>query len=210
MIKTLKSFDLKDKRVLLRVDFNVPISENKVTDNFRIVSALPTIQHCLKSGAKIIIMSHLGRPGGKIVPELSLISVGELLADLLEMPIKFSDDCISEDSHDVTLGLRSGEIHLLENLRFHPEEDKNEKDFSSKLAKHGEVYINDAFGTAHRAHASNNGVTKYFLNKGMGLLFERELDYLSKKITKPKKPLTVILGGAKIDTKLDLINHFIS
>ena len=210
MIKTLKSFDLKDKRVLLRVDFNVPISENKVTDNFRIVSALPTIQHCLKSGAKIIIMSHLGRPGGKVVPELSLISVGELLADLLEMPIKFSDDCISEDSHDVTLGLRSGEIHLLENLRFHPEEDKNEKDFSSKLAKHGEVYINDAFGTAHRAHASNNGVTKYFLNKGMGLLFERELDYLSKKITKPKKPLTVILGGAKIDTKLDLINHFIS
>ena len=125
MIKTLKSFDLKDKRVLLRVDFNVPISENKVTDNFRIVSALPTIQHCLKSGAKIIIMSHLGRPGGKVVPELSLISVGELLADLLEMPIKFSDDCISEDSHDVTLGLRSGEIHLLENLRFHPEEDKN-------------------------------------------------------------------------------------
>ena len=106
-------------------------------------------------------MSHLGRPGGKVVPEMSLISVGELLADRLEMPIKFSEDCISEDSHDVTLGLRSGEIHLLENLRFHSEEESNEKEFSSKLAKHGEIYINDAFGTAHRSHASNNGVTKY-------------------------------------------------
>ena len=118
MIKSLKSFDLKEKRVLLRVDFNVPILKNKVTDDFRIVSSLPTIKYCLKSGAKIIIMSHLGRPGGRVEPEMSLISVGELLADLLEMPIKFSDDCISEDSHDVTLGLRSGEIHLLENLRF--------------------------------------------------------------------------------------------
>ena len=155
-------------------------------------------------------MSHLGRPGGKVVPEMSLISVGELLADLLEMPIKFSDDCVSEDSHDVTLGLKSGEIHLLENLRFHSEEQNNGKEFSSKLAKHGEIYINDAFGTAHRSHASNNGVTKYFLNKGMGLLFEKELEYLSKKLTKPNKPLTVIIGGAKIDTKLDLINHFIT
>ena len=176
----------------MRVDFNVPISKNKVVDDFRIVSSLPTIKHCLKSGAKIIIMSHLGRPGGKVVPEMSLISVGELLADLLEMPIKFSDDCVSEDSHDVTLGLRSGEIHLLENLRFHSEEQNNEKEFSSKLAKHGEIYINDAFGTAHRSHASNNGVTKYFLNKGMGLLFEKELEYLSKKLTKPNKPLTII------------------
>ena len=210
MIKSLKSFDLKDKRVLLRVDFNVPISKNNVIDDFRIVSSLPTIKYCLKSGAKIIIMSHLGRPGGKVVPKMSLISVGELLADRLEMPIKFSDDCVSEDSHDVTLGLRSGEIHLLENLRFHPEEESNEKEFSSKLAKHGEIYINDAFGTAHRSHASNNGVTKYFLNKGMGLLFEKELEYLTKKLTKPNNPLTIVLGGAKIDTKLDLINHFIT
>ena len=210
MIKSLKSFDLKDKRVLLRVDFNVPISNNNVIDDFRIVSSLPTIKYCLKSGAKIIIMSHLGRPGGKIDPEMSLISVGELLADRLEMPIKFSDDCVSEDSHDVTLGLRSGEIHLLENLRFHSEEESNEKEFSSKLAKHGEIYINDAFGTAHRSHASNNGVTKYFLNKGMGLLFEKELEFLTEKLAKPNKPLTIILGGAKIDTKLDLINHFLT
>ena len=210
MIKSLKSFDLKDKRVLLRVDFNVPISNNNVIDDFRIVSSLPTIKYCLKSGAKIIIMSHLGRPGGKVVPEMSLISVGELLADRLEMPIKFSEDCVSEDSHDVTLGLRSGEIHLLENLRFHSEEESNEKEFSSKLAKHGEIYINDAFGTAHRSHASNNGVTKYFLNKGMGLLFEKELEFLTEKLAKPNKPLTIILGGAKIDTKLDLINHFLT
>ena len=210
MIKSLRSFDLKDKRVLLRVDFNVPISNNNVIDDFRILSSLPTIKYCLKSGAKIIIMSHLGRPGGKVVPEMSLISVGELLADRLEMPIKFSEDCVSEDSHDVTLGLRSGEIHLLENLRFHSEEESNEKEFSSKLAKHGEIYINDAFGTAHRSHASNNGVTKYFLNKGMGLLFEKELEFLTEKLAKPNKPLTIILGGAKIDTKLDLINHFLT
>ena len=192
------------------MDFNVPISKNNVIDDFRIISSLPTIKYCLKSGAKIIIMSHLGRPGGKIDPEMSLISVGELLADRLEMPIKFSDDCVSEDSHDVTLGLRSGEIHLLENLRFHSEEESNEKEFSSKLAKHGEIYINDAFGTAHRSHASNNGVTKYFLNKGMGLLFEKELEFLTEKLAKPNKPFTIVLGGAKIDTKLDLINHFLT
>jgi len=181
LIKTLNSFDLKDKRVLLRVDFNVPIVNDRITDNFRIVSSLPTIKYCLRHGAKIIIMSHLGRPKGNVIPEMSLISVGEALADLLEMPIKFSHDCVSEDAHDVTLGLRSGEIHLLENLRFHIDEEKNDKDFSKKLAKHGEIYINDAFGTAHRSHGSNSGITRYFLNKGMGLLFEKELEFLSKK-----------------------------
>ena len=210
MIKTLNSFDLKDKRVLLRVDFNVPIVNDRIADNFRIVSSLPTIKYCLRHGAKIIIMSHLGRPKGNVIPEMSLISVGEALADLLEMPIKFSHDCVSEDAHDVTLGLRSGEIHLLENLRFHIDEEKNDKDFCKKLAKHGEIYINDAFGTAHRSHSSNSGITSYFLNKGMGLLFEKELEFLSKKLSKPKKPLTVILGGAKIDSKLDLIKHFIA
>ena len=122
MIKTLNSFDLKDKRVLLRVDFNVPIVNNRITDNFRIVSSLPTIKYCLRHGAKIIIMSHLGRPKGNVIPEMSLISVGEALADLLEMPIKFSHDCVSEDAHDVTLGLRSGEIHILENLRLNIDE----------------------------------------------------------------------------------------
>ena len=210
MIKTLNSFDLKDKRVLLRVDYNVPIVNDKITDNFRIASSLPTIKYCIKSGAKIIIMSHLGRPKGDVISEMSLISAGESLADLLEMPIKFSHDCVSEDAHDVTLGLRSGEIHLLENLRFHIGEEKNDNVFCKNLAKHGEIYINDAFGTAHRSHASNAGITSYFSNKGMGLLFEKELEFLSNKTTNPKKPLTVVLGGAKIDSKLKLINHFIS
>jgi len=209
VIKSLKTFKLKEKRVLIRVDFNVPIANDRVVDDFRIRAVLPTIQYCLKAGANIVLMSHLGRPNGNHNSELSLIPVGETLADLLEMPIKFSDDCISEDSRDVSLGLRGGEIHLLENLRFHAEETQNDSVFSAKLSKHGQVFINDAFGTAHRNHASNAGVTQNFIHKGMGFLFEKELQFLAEGMTKPKRPLTVILGGAKIDTKLNLIHHFI-
>ena len=209
MIKSLKTFELKGKRVLIRVDFNVPIANDRVVDDFRIRAVLPTIQYCLKAGANVVLMSHLGRPNGNHNPELSLIPVGETLADLLEMPIKFSDDCVSEDAHDVSLGLRGGEIHLLENLRFHAEETQNDPVFSAKLAKHGQVFINDAFGTAHRNHASNAGVTQNFIHKGMGFLIEKELQFLTDAMEKPKRPLTVILGGAKIDTKLNLIHHFI-
>ena len=209
MLKTLKSFDLKDKRVLIRVDFNVPVENDRVVDDFRIRAALPTIQYCLNEGSKVILMSHSGRPNGIVEQNLSLMPAGEKLADLLEMPIKFSNDCISEDAHDVTLGLRAGEIHLLENLRFHIEENKNDQNFSINLAKHGQVFINDAFGTVHRSHASNVGVTKYFNQKGMGFLIEKELEFLDKAMENPKKPLTVIIGGAKIDSKIDLINRFI-
>ena len=209
MLKTLKSFDLKDKRVLIRVDFNVPVENDRVVDDFRIRAALPTIQYCLNEGSKVILMSHSGRPNGIVEQNLSLMPAGEKLADLLEMPIKFSNDCISEDAHDVTLGLRAGEIHLLENLRFHIEENKNDRNFSINLAKHGQVFINDAFGTVHRSHASNVGVTKYFNQKGMGFLIEKELEFLDKAMENPKKPLTVIIGGAKIDSKIDLINRFI-
>jgi 3-phosphoglycerate kinase len=171
--------------------------------------ALPTINHCLVSGASVVLMSHLGRPKGQVVPDLSLIPVGEKLAELIELPIKFSDDCVSEDARDVSLGLRSGEIHLLENLRYHKEETENDPRFSEMLAKHGEIFINDAFGTAHRPHASNVGVSRYFLHKGIGFLFEKELQYLSTVIKKPKRPMALVLGGAKIDTKLKLINKFI-
>lgn len=209
MLKTINNFDLKNKRILIRVDFNVPLSNGQVTDDFRIRMALPTINHCLESGASVALMSHLGRPKGQVKPDLSLIPVGEKLAELLEMPIKFSDDCISEDARDVSLGLRPGEIHLLENLRFHNEETDNDAGFSELLSKHGEIFINDAFGTAHRPHASNVGVAKYFLHKGIGYLFEKELEYLSAVIKKPKRPMTLVLGGAKIDTKLKLINKFI-
>ena len=209
MLKTINKFDVKNKRVLIRVDFNVPLSDGKVSDDFRIRMALPTINFCLENGAAIVLMSHLGRPDGKIVPELSLVPVGEKLAELIEIPIKFSDDCVSEDAQDVSLGLHAGEIHLLENLRFHSEETSNDRNFSELLAKHGEIFINDAFGTAHRPHASNVGVTNYFLHKGIGFLFEKELKYLSTAIAKPKRPMTLILGGAKIGTKLKLINKFI-
>ena len=209
MLKTINNFDLKNKRVLIRVDFNVPLEDGVVTDDFRIRMALPTINKCLDSGASVVIMSHLGRPKGQVKPELSLIPVGEKLAELVELPVKFSDDCVSEDARDVSLGLMPGEIHLLENLRFYNEETDNDPKFSELLAKHGEIFINDAFGTAHRPHASNVGVSKYFLYKGIGYLFEKELQYLSTVIKKPERPMTIVLGGAKIDTKLKLINKFI-
>ena len=209
MLKTINNFDLKNKRVLIRVDFNVPLENGVVTDDFRIRMALPTINKCLESGASVVIMSHLGRPKGEVNPDLSMIPVGEKLAELIELPIKFSDDCVSEDARDVSLGLMPGEIHLLENLRFHKEETENEPNFSELLAKHGEVYINDAFGTAHRPHASNVGVSKYFLHKGIGYLFEKELQYLNAVLKRPERPMTIVLGGAKIGTKLKLINKFI-
>ena len=210
MIHTLHTFDLKDKRLLMRVDFNVPIDNGRVTDDFRLRAALPTIQHCLQQGAAVVLMSHLGRPKGKVVENLSLISVGETLADLLEMPIKFSDDCISEDARDTSLGISPGEIHLLENLRFHDEETLNDPQFSMLLSKHGDVFINDAFGTAHRAHASNVGVVDQFRQKGIGFLMEKELKYLKESFDHPLRPVTIILGGAKIDTKLSMIKRFLS
>ena len=210
MIHTLHTFDLKDKRLLMRVDFNVPIDNGRVTDDFRLRAALPTIQHCLQQGAAVVLMSHLGRPKGKVVDNLSLISVGETLADLLEMPIKFSDDCISEDARDTSLGISPGEIHLLENLRFHDEETLNDPQFSMLLSKHGDVFINDAFGTAHRAHASNVGVVDQFRQKGIGFLMEKELKYLKESFDHPQRPVTIILGGAKIDTKLSMIKRFLS
>ena len=210
MIHSLNTFDLKDKRILMRVDFNVPIDNGRVTDDFRLRAALPTIQHCLQQGAAVVLMSHLGRPKGKVVENLSLISVGETLADLLEMPIKFSDDCISEDARDTSLGISPGEIHLLENLRFHDEETLNDPQFSMLLSKHGDVFINDAFGTAHRAHASNVGVVDQFRQKGIGFLMEKELKYLKESFDHPLRPVTIILGGAKIDTKLSMIKRFLS
>ena len=209
MIRSLNSFDLKDKRVLIRVDYNVPIENGVVKDAYRIQCSIPTIKECLESGASVVLMSHLGRPNGKINEEFSLISVGEVLSDFLEIPIKFSHDCINEDSINVTIGLHPGEVHLLENLRFHSGEEDNDVEFSSLLSKHGQIYINDAFGTSHRSHASNVGVTDNFIHKGMGLLMKREVQYLQKKFKNPKEPLTILLGGAKISDKIDLIEKFL-
>ena len=209
MIRALHSFDVKQKRVLMRVDFNVPIENDCVVDSFRIRSAIPSIKECLESGTSLVLMSHLGRPNGKIDEKYSLVPVGEALSDILEIPIKFSYDCISEDAINVTIGLHPGEIHLLENLRFHSGETNNDPEFAGKLARHGQIFINDAFGTAHRSHASNVGVTEHFIEKGMGYLMEKEIQFLLERFKKPKHPLLLILGGAKISGKLHIIDRFL-
>lgn len=210
MIKTLKAFDLEGKNILIRVDFNVPMDNEKVTNNFRIKAAIPTILTCLDAGASVILMSHLGRPNGVNDEELSLIPVGEELASLMEIPIKFSEDPVSTDAIDTSLSLKPGEVHLLENLRFNSGEKSNDQFFASQLARHGQLFINDAFGTAHREHASNVGVVESFKHFGIGWLMDKELNFLQRFMINPKPPLTLILGGAKIDTKLGLIDQFLS
>ena len=215
MLRKISSIDFKSsnttsgKTVLIRVDYNVPVENELVIDDYRILKSIPTIKYCLEKGAKVVLMSHMGRPKGKADNKLSLIPAGEKLAELLEMPIKFSDDCISEDAIDVSKNLKDGEIHLLENLRFYNEETENNLEFASKLAKHGSIYINDAFGTAHREHASNAGIAKHFATKGMGFLMEQEVKFLSDKLTNPPKPLSLIIGGSKIDTKIAVIENFL-
>ncbi|MBC8175121.1 MAG: phosphoglycerate kinase [Candidatus Marinimicrobia bacterium] len=208
-MKTIKDLNLHRQRVLMRVDFNVPLLDGQVTDDFRIQAALPSIEFCMEKGASLILMSHLGRPNGKYVKELSLIPVGEVLSDIIEKSIKFSTDCISQEGINVSKHLIPGEIHLLENLRFHDGETENDPKIANKLAQHGTVYVNDAFGTAHRAHASNVGVAPHYQQKGIGLLMEKEYAFLHDSMVEPKRPLVIVLGGAKIGTKLNLINRFI-
>ncbi|MBH31825.1 MAG: phosphoglycerate kinase [Candidatus Marinimicrobia bacterium] len=209
MTAAIKSLNLHKERALIRLDLNVPIKDGQVADDFRIRSALPTVEYCLEAGASVIIMSHLGRPAGKIDESMSLMTVGESLCDYLETSIKFSHDCVSDDAVDVTLSLQPGEIHLLENLRFHEGETENDAHFSRRLAKHGTCFINDAFGTVHRSHASNVGVTQHIKNSVPGFLMENEFAFFHDALKKPKRPLTVVLGGAKVDTKLPLIKRFI-
>lgn len=208
-MRSLESLDLDNERALMRVDFNVPMKDGVVADDFRIRAALPTIQYCLDRGAAVILMSHLGRPDGVPSGELSLMAAGETLCDHLEMSIKFSHDSISDDAIDVSLALRRGEVHLLENLRFHKGEKKNDRNFASRLARHGTCFVNDAFGTAHRAHASNVGVTEFLPNGSVGFLMEKELKFLQSAVNRPRRPLTVVLGGAKVGTKLPLVKRFI-
>ena len=210
MINNLNALKLEKEKVLIRADLNVPMKGGSVSDDFRIRKVLSTIKHCLENDASVILMSHLGRPKGRFNEELSLMPIGEALCDHLEMSIKFSKDCISSDALDVSLGLQPGEIHLLENLRFHSEEIDNESKFSQILSKHGTCYVNDAFGTAHRAHASNVGVTEFFNKVSPGFLMETEYKFLFESMQSPKRPLTIILGGAKIKSKLPLIKRFLS
>ena len=209
MLRSIKSFDIKGQTILMRLDLNVPIHDDKIEDDFRIRSSLPTINYCLKEGASIVIMSHLGRPEGQYNSNYSLIPVGESLAAMLEIPIKFSEDCISQDAIDTSLSLKAGEVHLLENLRFYKEEQDNDPEFSNRLSRHGKLFINDAFGTAHRKHASNFGVVDNFKYYGIGLLVEKELQYLNTMMHKPKRPLVVLLGGAKVSTKIGLLKRYL-
>ena len=207
--KTVRDVDLKGKRVLMRVDFNVPMEAGKVTDDKRIRASLPTIQHVLKQGASLILMSHLGRPKGGPDPEFSLQAAAETLSGLLEKPVKMAPDCIGPEVESLARALKPGEILMLENVRFHKGEEKNDPEFAKKLAALGEMYVNDAFGSAHRAHASTEGVAHY-LPAVSGLLMEQELEYLGGGTLNPQDPYIAILGGAKISDKIAVIENLLS
>ncbi|MBI4811262.1 MAG: phosphoglycerate kinase [Ignavibacteriales bacterium] len=208
--KTVKDIDLKGKRVLMRVDFNVPMANGVVTDDKRIRAALPTIQYVLEQGASLIVMSHLGRPKGTgFESEFSLKPASEVLAKLLNKPVAIAQDCIGDEIERMAKSLKPGETLMLENVRFHKAEEKNDPEFAKKLASLGEVYVNDAFGSAHRAHASTEGVAK-FLPAVSGFLMQQELEYLSKATINPERPYVAILGGAKISDKIAVIENLLS
>ena len=206
--KTIRDIDVKGKRVLVRVDFNVPLNQGKVADDTRIRAALPTIQYLMEHGARVILMSHLGRPKGKVKEELRLTPVAERLAELLDKPVAMAVDCVGEEVETAVDRLRPGDVLLLENLRFHPGEEANDPEFVSRLASLGEVYVNDAFGTAHRAHASTEGVAHH-LPAVAGFLMEKELNFLSKALERPEHPFVAILGGAKISDKIGVVDNLL-
>jgi phosphoglycerate kinase len=207
---SIKDLDLKGKRVFIRVDFNVPIKDGKVDDDTRIRAALPTIKYAVEHCARVILASHLGRPKGERVEKYSLQPVAAHLSSLLGKPVGFVTDCIGEPAEAAVADMKDGDVLLLENLRFHKEEEKNDDGFSRKLADLSDgVYVNDAFGAAHRAHASTAGITKFVTRSAAGLLMQKELDYLGRVITKPEHPFVAILGGAKVSDKIPVINALI-
>jgi phosphoglycerate kinase len=208
--KTVRDIDLKGKRVLMRVDFNVPMEAGAVTDDKRIRAALPTIQYVLDQGASLILMSHLGRPKGTgFDAEFSLKPAAEALAKLLGKPVHMAPDCIGPEVEKMAKALKPGDVLMLENTRFYKEEEKNDLEFAKKLAALGQVYVNDAFGSAHRAHASTEGVARY-LPAVSGFLMEQELEYLSKATETPAHPYVAILGGAKISDKIAVVENMLA
>ena len=207
--KTVKDIDLKGKRVLMRVDFNVPMQDGKVTDDKRIRASLPTIKYVLDQGASLILMSHLGRPKSASDSEFSLRPVSEVLASLLDIPVKMAPDCVGPEVEKMAKELKPGEVLLLENTRFHEGEEKNDLELAKQLASLGEIFVNDAFGSAHRAHASTEGVAR-FLPAVSGFLMEQELEYLGRAVTNPEHPYIAILGGAKISDKIDVVETLLS
>jgi phosphoglycerate kinase len=211
VIKSIDQLDIVGKRLFIRVDFNVPLDPEtlEVKDDARIRAVLPTVRYALGKKAKVILASHLGRPDGKVVPSLSLEPAGARLSELLGRDVTFADDCVGDGVRKLVADLREGSVLLLENLRFHPEEEANDESFSRELASLCDVYVNDAFGTAHRAHASTVGMVKHVAQRGAGFLIAKELQHLGPLLRGPAKPYLAILGGAKVSDKIKVIDQFL-
>ena len=205
---SIRDLDLRNRRTFIRVDFNVPLEQGSVTDDTRIRATLPTIHFALERGATVILASHLGRPKGKPAPEFSLKGVATHLSNLLERPVSFADDCVGQPA-ERAVKQAGDRVVLLENLRFHADEEKNDPAFAAALASLAEVYVNDAFGAAHRAHASVAAITRHFPQAAAGLLMEKELEYLGGALRSPERPFVAILGGAKVSDKLEVIENFL-
>ncbi len=205
---SIRDLDANGKRVLMRVDFNVPLDDDgKITDDTRIQAALPSIQYLVKAGARVVLMSHLGRPNGEKNLKYTLKPVADRLGELLDTPVHFAADCIGETAEDAVSDLNDGEVLLLENVRFYSGETDNDPDFSAELASHGDIFVNDAFGTAHRAHASTAGVADHIERCAMGFLIEKELEFLVDRLEEPQRPFVVIMGGAKVSDKIEVLNR---
>jgi len=208
MPKHVKDLSVKGKKVFVRTDYNVPLDgAGTVTDDFRVRSSLPTIEYLLAQGAAVILASHLGRPKGSVIPEMSLAPVAKRLGELVDAEVTFAPDCVGGEVEVLAESLQPGQILLLENLRFHAAETKNGEEFSKQLASLADIYVNDAFGTAHRAHASNVGMTSYFDEKAAGFLLMKEIEFLVSAIEQPVRPFTVVMGGSKVSGKIDLLKR---
>ncbi len=203
----IEDLDIKGKRVLIRVDFNVPLEGTKITDDTRIRGTIPTIEYVINNGGKAILMSHLGRPDGTVVPKYSLKPVAERLKELLGKDVVFAPDCIGDEVKAIVNKMKEGDVVLLENLRFHAEEEKNDQQFAKQLAELGDLYVNDAFGAAHRAHASTAGITKYIPKSAAGFLMQKEIKYIKETIDNPERPFIAIIAGAKVSDKIGIIEH---
>ena len=209
VLNTIREADLKNKRVLIRVDFNVPLKDGKVTDATRIVAALPTINYILSQpGTSLVVMSHFGRPKGKKNPEFSMVPVGKKFEELLGKPVKVASDVIGEEVRKEVKALKPGEVLLLENCRFYPDEEANNPEFAKELASYGDIYVNDAFGTAHRAHASTEGVA-HFLPSYAGFLIEKEVKFMAPLLENPEKPFVAIIGGSKVSSKISVLESLV-
>ena len=210
-VKYIDQMDIDNETVLIRVDYNVPYDEKmKITDDTRIKATIPTLNYCIEKNCKIILVAHLGRPKGKVVPEMSLKPVAEKLSELINRDIKFVDAEPGDKAKKITDSLLPGEIALLENIRFFPGETKNDKELGRKLASMASIYLNDAFGTTHRAHSSNAAITEYMDRCGAGFLLKKEIEYFNKAMNNPEKPFGAIIGGAKVSSKLDALNNILT